>query len=59
MYLSIRDGKFWSGYSWGVTPRRYVSSASLVRSLQEAGEDIDDCLIVEDVFEHLNEHSRR
>jgi len=55
MYLAIRDGKFWSGYSWGSVPKRYMTTGSCIRSLQEAGEDIDECHVVEDIFNYANE----
>ena len=57
MYFAVRDGKFWCGYAWGTNPRRYSSPASCVRSLQEAGEDIDDCNVIEDIYEHSHGHT--
>ena len=57
MYFAVRDGKFWCGYAWGSEARRYTTPASCVRSLQEAGEDIDECNIFEDIYDHSYEYT--
>ena len=45
------DGMAWDGSSWGwKNTRRFISVPAAVRSLQEAGEDIDSCYIMEDIF---------
>lgn len=51
-YLALsNDGLAWDGQSWGwKDTRRFMTVGSAIRSLQEAGEDIDSCSIIEDVF---------
>ena len=57
MYIVLNEqGSSWDGVAWGWgDTRRFMSVASAIRSLQEAGEDIDACSIIEDVFlNHAN-----
>jgi hypothetical protein len=52
MFIVLNDeGNSWDGlgWSWKAT-RGFLSAPAAVRSLQEAGEDIDKCHIVEDHF---------
>jgi hypothetical protein len=53
-YLVLNeDGLAWDGGSWGwKNTRRFMTFAGAVRSLQEAGEDIDSCSIIEDEFSY-------
>lgn len=52
MYIVLNEfGLAWEGQTWGwKNTRRFTSVASAVRTLQEAGEDIDDVSIIEDPF---------
>jgi hypothetical protein len=51
-YIALNsDGMAWDGSSWGwKNTRRFMTVGSAIRSLQEAGEDIDSCSIIEDIF---------
>jgi hypothetical protein len=53
MFIALNEnGNAWNGVTWGWNEtRRFVSTSAAVRSLHEAGEDIDSCTIVEDVFQ--------
>jgi hypothetical protein len=52
MFIVINDeGNSWDGLAWSwKATRGFLSTSAAIRSLQEAGEDIDNCHIVEDVF---------
>ncbi len=52
MYIVLNEfGDAWSGVGWGwKNTQRYMTIAAAVRSLQEAGEDLDEVSIIEDPF---------
>jgi hypothetical protein len=52
MFIVVNEfGDAWNGVSWGWNEtKRFTSTASAVRALQEAGEDVDEVSIVEDPF---------
>jgi hypothetical protein len=52
MYIVLNEyGLAWEGQSWGwKNTRRFLTVASAQRTLQEAGEDIDQVSIIEDPF---------
>jgi hypothetical protein len=54
MYIVLNEqGNSWDGLAWGWrATRRFTTVPAAIRSLQEAGEDIDSCNIIEDVFVH-------
>jgi hypothetical protein len=56
-YIALNsDGMAWDGASWGwKNTRRFMTIGAARRSLQEQGEDIDSCSIIEDVFNY-NDH---
>lgn len=52
MFIVLNEfGLAWEGQTWGwKNTRRFMTVASAVRTLQEAGEDIDSVSIIEDPF---------
>jgi hypothetical protein len=53
MYIVLNEfGDAWTGVGWGwQNTQRFLSVASAVRAIQEAGEDVDEVSIIEDPFE--------
>jgi hypothetical protein len=48
MFLVVNaDGKYWDGIAWTQKGKEFFSVASILRSLHEEGEDVDNVTLLE------------